>query len=215
MAVAARPDTLESFNPATGELLGAVPTVGPADVQGIVDEVAQVQPFWAQLPLAERGRHLRRAAQVILDEIDDIRDLIAREQGKPRTEAYLMEIVPTVDALHWVAGAGPDILDDEKVPFPQPYFKAKRAHFAYDPLGVVGVIAPWNYPWTIPLGEVAMALMAGNGVVLKPASLTCLIGERIQRVFDRAGLPEGIVRTVHGGGAVGQALVESSVAKVF
>jgi acyl-CoA reductase-like NAD-dependent aldehyde dehydrogenase len=215
MAVAAPRATLESFSPTTGELLGSVPTVAPEGVQGIVDEVAQVQPFWAQLPLAERGRHLKRAAQVVLDEMDDIRDLIAREQGKTRTEAYLMEIVPTVDALHWVAEAGPEVLADEKVPFPQPYFATKRGHFAYQPLGVVGVIAPWNYPWTIPLGEVAMALMAGNGVVLKPASLTCLIGERIQRVFDRAGLPEGIVRTVHGGGVVGQALVESSVAKVF
>jgi succinate-semialdehyde dehydrogenase/glutarate-semialdehyde dehydrogenase len=77
------------------------------------------------------------------------------------------------------------------------------------------VIAPWNYPWSIPFGEVAMALMCGNGVVLKPASLTPLIGQRIQHVFERAGLPEGIVRTVHGGGAVGGALVESSVAKVF
>ncbi len=77
------------------------------------------------------------------------------------------------------------------------------------------MIAPWNYPWSIPFGEVAIALMAGNGVVLKPASLTPLIGQRIQEVFERAGLPEGLVRTVHGGGAVGQALVESSAAKIF
>jgi acyl-CoA reductase-like NAD-dependent aldehyde dehydrogenase len=215
MAVAVPQRTLESFSPATGELVGSVPTIRPEDVQGIVDEVAQVQPFWAQLPLAERARHLRRAAQVILDDIDEIRDLIAREQGKTRTEAYLMEIVPTVDALHWVAGAGPDILADERIPSPQLFFKTKRSAFTYEPLGVVGVIAPWNYPWTIPLGEVAIALMAGNGVMLKPASLTCLIGQRIQEVFDRAGLPEGIVRAIHGGGAVGQALVESSVAKVF
>jgi succinate-semialdehyde dehydrogenase / glutarate-semialdehyde dehydrogenase len=215
MAVAVPQQALESFSPATGELVGSVPTVAPEDVQGIVDEVAQVQPFWAQLPLSDRARYMRRAAQVILDEIDDIRDLIAREQGKPRTEAYLMEIVPTVDALHWVADAGPDILADEKIPMPQPFFKTKRSRFVYEPLGVVGVIAPWNYPWTIPLGEVAIALMAGNGVVLKPASLTCLIGQRIQQVFERAGLPEGLVRAVHGGGAVGQALVESSAAKIF
>ena len=69
---------------------------------------------------------------------------------------------------------------------------------------MVGVIAPWNYPWSIPFGEVAIALMCGNGVVLKPASLTPLIGQRIQDVFERAGLPDGIVRAVHGGGAVGQ-----------
>ena len=93
--------------------------------------------------------------------------------------------------------------------------KQKRARFTYEPLGVVGVIAPWNYPWSIPFGEVAVALMAGNGVVLKPAWLTPLIGQRIQEVFERAGLPEGLVRTVHGGGAVGQALVESTAAKIF
>src|SRR3954454_3706884 len=215
MAVAAPQDVLESHSPATGELVGAVPTIRPDQVQGIVEEVAQVQLFWAQLPLSERARHLRRAAQVILDDIDDIRDLIAREQGKPRTEAYLMEIIPTVASLHWIAEHGQEFLADEKIPMSQPFFATKKAHFTYEPLGVVGVIAPWNYPWTIPLAEVAMALMAGNGVVLKPASLTCLIGQRIEEVFARAGLPEGIVRAVHGGGAVGQALVESSVAKVF
>jgi acyl-CoA reductase-like NAD-dependent aldehyde dehydrogenase len=215
MAVAAPRQTLESFSPSTGELLGSVPVISPDQVQRVVDEVAAVQPFWAQLPLTDRARYMRRAAQVILDDIDEVRDLIAREQGKPRTEAYLMEIVPTVDALHWVADAGPEILADERIPTPQLYLKSKHSAFTYEPLGVVGVIAPWNYPWTIPLGEVAIALMAGNGVVLKPASLTCLVGQRIQHVFERAGLPEGIVRTVHGGGAVGQALVESSVAKVF
>src|SRR5256714_3159762 len=211
MAVAAAQDTLESFSPTTGERLGAVRITPPAAVQSVVDGVAQVQPFWAQLPLADRGRYLRRAAQTILDELDEIRDLIVREQGKTRVEAYLMELLPTVDALHWIADAGPEVLGDEGIPTPQIFFRQKRSSFAYEPLGVVGVIAPWNYPWTIPLGEVAMALMAGNGVVLKPASLTCLIGQRIQRVFERAGLPEGLLRVIHGGGAVGQALVESSV----
>jgi acyl-CoA reductase-like NAD-dependent aldehyde dehydrogenase len=206
---------LESFSPTTGERLGSVPTVAPDGVQGIVDEVAQVQPFWAQLPFADRSRYMRRTAQVILDEIDDIRDLIAREQGKTRVEAYTMELLPTIDALHWIAAQGPEILGDERVRTPQPFFATKRASFVYEPLGVVGVIAPWNYPWSIPLGEAAMALMAGNGVVLKPASLTCLIGQRIQRVFERAGLPEGLLRVIQGGPEVGAALVQSSVAKVF
>jgi len=207
--------TLQSFSPTTGDLLGSVPTVSPADVQAVVDDVAQVLPFWAALPLSDRGRYMRRTAHVILEEIDDIRDLIAREQGKPRVEAYLMELLPTIDALHWIDAAGREILADEQIKSPQVFFRSKRTAFTYEPLGVVGVISPWNYPWTIPLTEVAMALMAGNGVVLKPASLTCLIGQRIQRVFDRAGLPEGIVRVIHGGAAVGRALVESTVAKVF
>src|SRR5918912_1203186 len=98
MAFAAEQEELESFSPSPGERLGAVRVTPPGDVQSVVDEVAQVQPFWAQLPLADRGRYLRRVAQTILDEMDDVRDLIVREQGKTRTEAYLMEILPTVDA---------------------------------------------------------------------------------------------------------------------
>jgi succinate-semialdehyde dehydrogenase / glutarate-semialdehyde dehydrogenase len=205
---------LESFNPATGELLGAVQTTAPEDVQSVVDAVAAVQPAWGALPLEERARYLERAAHVVLEEDDDIRDLIAREQGKPRAEAFAMEVLPTVDALKWIANAGADILADEKIPMSQAFLKTKRSTFVYEPLGVIGIISPWNYPWSIPMGEVGLALMAGNGVVLKPASLTSLIGERIAEVFRRAGLPEGLVRVVHGPGT-GAALAESSVGKVF
>jgi acyl-CoA reductase-like NAD-dependent aldehyde dehydrogenase len=205
---------LDSINPATGEFLGSVPVTAPGDVQQVVLEVAKVQPFWAQLTLTDRARYLERAAQVVIDEGDDIRDLIVREQGKPRNEAFSMEVLPTIDALTWIAAEGPQILADEKIPMPQLFLKTKRSAFTYEPLGVIGVVSPWNYPWSIPFGEVALALMAGNGVVLKPASLTPLIGERIARVFARAGVPEGLVRVVHGPGT-GPALVASDVAKVF
>jgi acyl-CoA reductase-like NAD-dependent aldehyde dehydrogenase len=211
-----KPARLESFNPATGERLGAVPATDPADVQRVVQNVAEVQPFWAQLRLEDRARYMRRAAQVIIDNLDELTTLLTREQGKPRAESYSMELVPTIDALHWIADHAPKILEDEKARYTQPFFFQKRSFHAFEPLGVVAVIAPWNYPWSIPFGEVAFALMAGNGVVLKPAPLTPLIGQRIQGVFERAGLPDGIVRTVHGGSEVGNALVESpDVAKVF
>jgi acyl-CoA reductase-like NAD-dependent aldehyde dehydrogenase len=205
---------LESFNPATGERIGAVARTAPDDVQGVVAAVAKVQPFWAQLTLADRARYLERAAQVLIDESDEIRDLIVREQGKPRNEAFSMEILPTIDALRWIGRAGIEILADEKIPMPQLFLKTKSSAFTYEPLGVIGVISPWNYPWSIPFGEVALALMAGNGVVLKPASLTPLIGERIGKAFERAGVPEGLVRVIHGPGT-GPALVQSSVAKIF
>ena len=178
--------TLESFNPATGELVGTVPTITPDQVQAVVDDVARIQPAWAELPLKARAAYMRRAADALLDDIDEVAELLVREQGKPRAEAYTMELLPTVDALHWCAKAGPKILADEKVRMTQAFTLSKSGHFSYEPIGVVGVIAPWNYPWSIPFGEVAIALMAGNGVVLKPASLTPLLGERI-----RQGLREG------------------------
>src|ERR687888_2265807 len=214
-ATSATREELESFGPATGERIGAVPTIAPEDVQAIVDDVATVQPFWAQLPLGDRARYMRRAAQAIIDDLDGLASLLSREQGKPINESYLMELLPTIDALHWIADHGPSILGDEHIKQPQIFFKQKKAWFSYEPLGVVGVIAPWNYPWSIPFGEVAIALVAGNGVVLKPSELTPLIGERVRWVFERAGLPEGIVRVAQGGGEVGRALVESSAGKIF
>ena len=97
---------LGSFNPATGELIGSVPTLTPAKVQGVVDDVAEVQPFWAQLSLDDRARYMRRAADVLLDELDELARLLTREQGKPIVESYTMELLPTIDALTWVADAG-------------------------------------------------------------------------------------------------------------
>ncbi|MDQ6817236.1 MAG: aldehyde dehydrogenase family protein [Actinomycetota bacterium] len=214
MELVATSERLESFDPSTGELLGAVATTLPSDVQVTVDAVAAVQPFWAQLTLQDRARYLQRVAQVVIDESDEIRDLIVREQGKPRNEAFSMEVLPTIDALSWIGREGAQILAEEKVPMPQLFLKTKSSAFVYEPLGVIGIISPWNYPWSIPFGEVALALMAGNGVVLKPASLTPLVGERIRAVFERAGVPEGLIAVLHGPGT-GPALVGSSVAKVF
>ncbi|MGZ5347862.1 MAG: aldehyde dehydrogenase family protein, partial [Solirubrobacterales bacterium] len=113
--------TLESFNPATGELVGSVPTITPGQIQAVVDDVARIQPAWAELPLRTRATYMRRAADALLDDIDEIAELLVREQGKPRVEAYTMELLPTVDALHWIADAGPDILSDERVPMPQAF----------------------------------------------------------------------------------------------
>jgi acyl-CoA reductase-like NAD-dependent aldehyde dehydrogenase len=206
--------SLESFNPATGEPIGSVETITPGKVQAIVDDVAEVQPFWAALTLDDRARYLRRACDVLLEDMDEIAQLLTDEQGKPRVESYTMELLPTVDSLKWIADNGPEILADEKQSMPV-FLKSKSARFTYEPIGVVGVIAPWNYPWSIPFGEVAIALMAGNGVVLKPASLTPLIGDRIRQTFEKAGLPDGLVRTVHGGGRIGDALVKSTAGKIF
>src|SRR5215204_5204489 len=214
-APAAPAGTLDSCDSATLQKVGSVTTLDVDQVQGVVDEVAEVQPFWALLSLEDRARYMRRTAQVIIDSLDELSLLLSREQGKPRSEAYTMELLPTIDGLHWIADHGPKLLSDEKIRYPQIFWKAKQSWVAFEPLGVVGVIAPWNYPWSIPFGEVAIALMCGNGVVLKPASLTPLIGDRIRDLFEKAGFPEGLVRTVHGGGRIGDALVKSTAGKIF
>src|SRR5215203_3157870 len=87
--------SLESFNPTTGELVGSVETLTPAKLQGVVDDVAEVQPFWAALTLEDRARYMRRASDVLLEDLDEIAELLTNEQGKPRVESYTMEILPT------------------------------------------------------------------------------------------------------------------------
>ncbi len=207
---------LESFNPATGELVGSVPTITPEQVPAVVEEIKQVQPFWAQMSFEDRARYVRRAADVIIERKDEIARLITAEQGKVLTESYSMELLSTVDGLGWTADNAEKVLADEKIPSNQLFLKTRKMKFHYQPIGVIGVISPWNYPWLLALDEIATALMAGNGVIFKPASLTCLIGQMIQEVFDEAGLPEGLMRTVHGGGRVGQAMVDCpDVGKIF
>ncbi len=211
MAVAAVQD---SFDPATGAVLGSVPVTAPADVEDAVAESAAVQPLWAQLRLEDRARYLRRAAQALIDERADLVRLIAREQGRPVVEAEMMEVLPAIETLLWLADHGSRTLGDRRVGLSRTFFLRKRVRVTHEPLGVIAVVTPASEPLAVPLGDVAIGLLAGNGVVLKPAPLACLCGERIARAVARAGLPEGLLQVVHGGSATGRALVEAPVAQV-
>jgi acyl-CoA reductase-like NAD-dependent aldehyde dehydrogenase len=204
----------ESIEPATGEPLGSVPVTAPGDVADAVAESAEVQPLWAQLRLADRARYLRRAAQALIDERADLVRLIAREQGRPVAEAELMEVLPAIETLNWLAEHGPRTLGEDRIGLSRTFFLRKRVRVTHEPLGVIAVITPASEPLAVPLGDVAIALLGGNGVVLKPAPLACLCGERIARAFARAGLPEGLLQVVHGGSATARALVEAPVAHV-
>lgn len=208
--------TLESFNPATGELVGSVPTITPEQVPAVVEEIKQVQPFWAELSFADRARYIHRAADILVERKDEIAALVTAEQGKVRTEAFSMEVLASIDGMRIIADMAEEVLSVEGIPTPQAFLKTRDMKFHYQPIGVVGVISPWNYPMLLAMDEIVTSLMAGNGVIFKPASLTCLIGQEIQSLFDEAGLPEGLLRTVHGGGKVGQAMVDSpEVKKIF
>jgi acyl-CoA reductase-like NAD-dependent aldehyde dehydrogenase len=206
--------TLPSLEPATGQPLGAVPATPPSGVAAAVAGAAAVQPLWAQLRPADRARYLRRAAQAVIDELEELRRLIAREQGRPLAEAEHLELVPAIDTLLWLADEGARVLGDDRVRLPRWVLPRTRAGVLHEPLGVVAVISAAAEPFAQPLGDVAIALMAGNGVVLKPSPHACLCGERIGRVFARAGLPEGLLRIVHGGADTGRALVAAPVDQV-
>ncbi len=203
------------LDPATGELLAHVPTIAASEVAEVVAQVVKVQPLWALLRLEDRARYMRRMAQAIVDEFDELRETIAREQGRPRTEVAALELLAAIDALKWVAQEGASVLGARRVGVHRSLFLTKRARIAYEPYGVVGVVGAGSAPFAQPLGQIAGALLAGNGVVFKPASRASLAGERIARVLARAGLPEGLVRVVHGGADVGMGLARAPVDKLL
>lgn len=205
---------LVSRDACTGQAIGEVPETPPEAVGAIVDEVAAVQPFWAALPLGDRSRYLRRIAQVVLDEVDDLSELFAREQGRPRTEAVTMELLASVDALRWVAAHAPRFLADERLRGNQLPLRGKRSHLVRAPVGVVGVCSPWSSPWASGMRRVAYALLAGNGVVLAPDPLVPLSAVRLVRALDRAGVPEGLVRVAAGTGDLADALERGGAGQV-
>ncbi|HTW43319.1 MAG TPA: aldehyde dehydrogenase family protein [Solirubrobacteraceae bacterium] len=208
-------EELVARDPATGVKLGSVPVTAPEQLDAVVEAVAKVQPLWALLRVKDRARYMDRMAQAVIDDFDELREALGREQGRPRAEVAALELLAAIDALRWIAREGAEILSARRVAVNRSLALAKRARIAYEPYGVIGVIGAGSAPFAQPLGQIAGALLAGNGVVFKPAGRACLAGERIARVLARAGLPEGLVRVVHGGADVGVALAKAPVGKVL
>ncbi|MCW2969964.1 MAG: aldehyde dehydrogenase, partial [Solirubrobacterales bacterium] len=209
------PEALLARNPATGEILGSVDITPPERIDDVVADVAKVAPLWALLQLSDRARYMRRMAQAVIDDFDELAQSLAAEQGRPRAEIAALELLAAIDALIWIADEGAGALAARRISSSRSMAIAKRARIAYEPYGVVGVIGAGSAPFAQPLGQIAGALLAGNGVIFKPAARACLAGGWIGRVLARAGLPEGLVRVVHGGADVGVALAQSPVGKIL
>jgi acyl-CoA reductase-like NAD-dependent aldehyde dehydrogenase len=204
-----------SYDPATGEEVGRVPVLTAEEVASAVARARAAQKSWGALSFRERASVVMRARAIVLEEMEEIASLISRESGKPAVEAIAMEIVPTLDLMQFFARRTERLLKPEKIDIGLYRFMGRSSRIEYRPLGVVAIISPWNFPWAIPLGEVVMALMAGNSVVLKPSELTPFVALKIGDVFARAGLPAGLVEILTGDGSTGQCVVEACADKIM
>jgi acyl-CoA reductase-like NAD-dependent aldehyde dehydrogenase len=199
-------------NPATLEAVGAIDVHTAADVAAAVERARKAQPAWAELGITERARFLERAIRVLLARQEDFVDVICSETGKPRLEAVATEILTACDSLQFYAKRAHRILADRTIPVH--LMKTKKLKLSYRPLGVVGIITPWNFPFILALNPTAQALVAGNAVVLKPSEVTPFSGQLVERLFQEAGLPDGVFQLVQGDGETGAALVEADVDKI-
>jgi acyl-CoA reductase-like NAD-dependent aldehyde dehydrogenase len=204
-----------SYDPGTGAELGRVPLASPEEVAGAVSRARAAQPAWASLAFKERSRVILKAREIMLGQTEDLATLISRETGKPVSEAISMEVVPTLDTMHYFATHTAKLLRPQKIDIGQYGLMGRSSRIVYKPMGVVGIISPWNFPLATPADEVVMALMSGNAVVLKPSELTPLIALKIGEIFSRAGLPEGLLEIVTGDGSTGAALIDAGVDKIM
>ncbi len=210
-----QPSDIVSRDPATGQEIGRAPLSSAAEVKQAVARARAAQPSWASLSFRDRGRVILKARELMLDERDEVSLLVSRETGKPIAEALSMEIVPTLDTMHYFAHAAEDLLRPQKIDIGQYGLMGRSSRLVFKPLGVVGIISPWNFPLATPADEIVMALMAGNAVVLKPSELTPLIALKVGELFQRAGLPKGLLEIVTGDGSTGAALIDARVDKIM
>jgi acyl-CoA reductase-like NAD-dependent aldehyde dehydrogenase len=196
-------ETFESVNPATGDTIGIFPRSSAEDVDRAVEAAKAAYEEWRLVPAPKRGEILYRFANLLTEHKEDLTDLMTREMGKVKAEAG-GDVQEAIDMSLYMAGEGRRL-------FGQTTPSELRDKFNMSvrmPIGVIGVITPWNFPIAIPSWKITPALVCGNTIVFKPATDTPLLGERFVELLDEAGLPKGVINIVHGGGgAVGDRLV--------
>jgi len=194
-----------SVLPFTGAPLATFPVSSPADVARAVERAREAQASWAQVPVRERAAVVRRFGELVLARQSDGLDLIQMESGKSRRSAF-EEVADVAIVTRHYAARGPRYLADRRVPGMLPLLTGTRVHRR--PVGVVGVVAPWNYPLTLAFAEAVPALVAGNAVVLKPDPQTTLSALWGAELLEEAGLPADLFLVVAGGGDIGAALTD-------
>src|SRR6187551_2487241 len=202
-------ETMQVFEPATEQVLAELPRAGAEEADEAVARAKAAFPAWKAVTPADRAKLLRRLARVIEDKVEELAQLEARNVGKPISDAR-GEVGSVVDVFDYYAGA-PERLLGSQIPVAGGVDVTFR-----EPLGVVGLITPWNFPLPIASWKIGPALAAGNTIVLKPAELTPLTAIELGKLALEAGIPEGVLNVVNGPGrTVGERIVEHpDVAKV-
>jgi acyl-CoA reductase-like NAD-dependent aldehyde dehydrogenase len=203
-----------SVNPATGEVLRELECTGESDVQAAVARARAAQSTWAESGVRRRITVLREFQRGLHERKSEIAEGITLEAGKPVAEALTTEVLVVLDAARFLIDNAYRLLRDEPVPHGNLATKLKSGRLVRDPYGVVGIISPWNYPFSIPATETLAALVAGNAVVLKASEFTSLVALELASLLHAAGVPKDVFQVVVGDGATGAALIHSPIDKL-
>ncbi len=213
-APAARKEVV-AVNPATGEEIGKVPILTEAEVRAKVARARKAFETWSKTSFAERGEMILRARRYLISHMDKAALTISQDNGKPLSEALSCEVYPILDLMSYFAKNSHKLLKPKRIGIGVWNFFLRRSVIHFKPMGVIGIISPWNFPFSIPMGEIVMALMAGNCVLHKASSSTPIVGEKIEEILKAAGLPEGVFTNLPGNSTVGTALINAKVDKIL
>jgi acyl-CoA reductase-like NAD-dependent aldehyde dehydrogenase len=195
-------------NPATGQPIRTVPVTPPQDVPSMVHHARDVQPAWEAAGFEGRARVLRRAQKWVIDNTERIVETIVSETGKTWEDAFAAEVAYAAAGFGFWAKHAPQYLADEKIRSSSPFVLGRKLVVRYRPVGVVGVIGPWNYPLTNSFGDCIPALAAGNAAILKPASATPLTSLLMLEGLRECGLPDGVFQVAIGRADTAETLID-------
>ena len=212
LEIAAR--RVSSVNPATRETLGEWECAGKAEVRAAVARAQSAQAAWSESGVRGRIEVLRDFQRRLHARKSEIAEAITREAGKPVSEALTTEVLVVLDAARFLIDNAYRLLRDEPLPHGNLATKLKSGRLMREPYGVVGIISPWNYPFSIPATETLAALVAGNAVVLKPSEFTSLVALELNSLLHAAGVPQDIFQVLLGDGATGRSLIHSPIDKL-
>ncbi|HEV3056328.1 MAG TPA: succinic semialdehyde dehydrogenase [Solirubrobacteraceae bacterium] len=201
-------ETFEVRNPATGELIRTLPSLDTAAVAALVAEARAARPGWEAIGFDARGAIFRAAQKWLIANSDRVIETIIAENGKTRDDAQV-EVSVSAQSFGFWAKMAPKYLADEKLWSVSPLAFGRKVVVRYSPLGVIGVIGPWNYPLVNQFLDAVPALMAGNAVVLKPSEVTPLTALLVAEMMAECGMPSGVLVVATGGRETGEALIDA------
>ncbi len=184
--------TVASVNPASGGVLREFACAGEVEVHAAVVRSRAAQTQWCEAGSRRRVEIVREFQRLLCEKKSDVARVITREAGKPYVEALLTEVMVVLDAARWLIDNAYSLLRDEPVDHGNLAMKTKAGRIVREPYGVIGIISPWNYPFSIPATEAMAALVAGNAVVLKPSEFTSLVAFELASLLHAAGVPKDV-----------------------
>lgn len=204
----AKKPSLVVRNPANGKVIAELPAITAADVPAVVERARAAQPRWEAIGVDARIKYFKDLRKWLYAHEEEFTDTLSREGGKPIEDAFYLEWIYAMSSLEYWTKVAPKLLKDKRRWAKNRLFVGNSTVERHVPHGVVGVIGPWNYPFVNSIGDVIPALIAGNSVILKPASKTPLTSLLIQRGLREVGFPEDVFQVAIGPGSMGGELVD-------